>query len=198
MSHLTPEQLLDVAEGARPRTELPHLQSCAACERQVTELRDTMTAATGVEVPEPSPLFWDHFSARVHEAVAAEEIAGAGAPAWWTRWTARRFALTAAAVALLVLIVAGTLRWESTPAGSREPVPAVVEHTPADEIIPFEDDPALTLLADLSSDLDWDAAAEAGLVPSHGTVDKVVFALGPEERLALQRILEEALAASGA
>lgn len=196
MSHLTSEELLDVAEGARPRTDFPHLPSCAACERQVMELRDMMAAAAGVEVPEPSPLFWDHLSARVREAVAAEEIAGADA--WWTRWRAWCFALTATAVAGLVLIVAATLRRESSPAGSREPVPAFVEHRAVDEFILFEDDPALTLLADLSSDLDWDTASEAGLAPSHGTVDQAVLALEPKARLELQRILEEALLASGA
>ncbi len=32
-----------------------------------------MSVAAEVEVPEPSPLFWDHLSARVGEAVAAEQ-----------------------------------------------------------------------------------------------------------------------------
>jgi hypothetical protein len=188
MSHLTPEQLLDVAEETRPPSEFPHLSSCPACERQVAALRQMMAAAGGVEVPEPSPLFWDRLSSRVREAVANEEVVGA--PGWWTQWAAWRLAATAAAVAVLVLIVAGTL--------GRDPVPAVVDYTPTEEIVPFDDDPALTLLADLSAELDWEAALEAGLVPSFGTVDKVVLALDPEERLALQRILEDALSASGA
>jgi hypothetical protein len=196
MIHLTPEQLLDVAEKARPQTEFPHLASCPSCERQVAELRDMLAAAAGVDMLEPSPLFWDHLSARVREAVATEEIGGA--PDWWARWAAWRVAATAAAVAALVLIVAGTLGRDDAPAGPRDPVPAIVDSSPTDELVPFEDDPALTLLADLSADLDWDAASEAGLVPSYGTVDRVVLALEPEERLALQRILEEALSPSGA
>jgi hypothetical protein len=62
----------------------------------------------------------------------------------------------------------------------------------------FDDDPALALLADLSSGLDWDAALEAGLVPVDGTVDSVVFAMSVEERVELHRLLQEALAKAGA
>jgi anti-sigma-K factor RskA len=195
MSHLTPEQLLDVAEETRARTEFPHVSACPACQRQVAELRDMMAATAAVEMPEPSPLFWDHLSARVREAVATEEIAGA--PGWWVRWAAWRVAATAVAVAVLVLMIS-TLGRDDAPSDPVGAVQAVVEYAPVEELVPFEADPALAALADLSAELDWDAASEAGLVPTRGTVDKVVLALEPEERLALQRILEEALAGSGA
>ena len=56
----------------------------------------------------------------------------------------------------------------------------------------------ISLLADLSAGLDWDAALEAGLLPAEGTVDTVVFALSPEERAELHRLLQEALAGAGA
>src|SRR5262249_19027976 len=68
--HLTPEQMIDAAESVRS-VGIPHLASCEPCRRQVAELRGVMSAAANADVPEPSPLFWDHFSARVTEAVAS-------------------------------------------------------------------------------------------------------------------------------
>ena len=97
--HLTPEELIDFAEGTRAEAAAPHLQSCEVCRHHIVALRATMSAAADVDVPEPSPLFWDHLSQRVHEAVAAEEAPGArfpglsGFPAWvgalagsWRAW----------------------------------------------------------------------------------------------------------------
>ncbi len=46
--------------------------------------------------------------------------------------------------------------------------------------------------------MDWEATAEAGLVPAVGAVDSVVLALSVEERVELHRLLQEALAGSGA
>ena len=60
MTHLRPEQLLDVADGTRPGEEVPHLQSCAICAREVADLRAAIDAARVVGVPEPSPFFWTH------------------------------------------------------------------------------------------------------------------------------------------
>lgn len=74
MRHLTSEQLVDVAEGQVASPAEEHLRSCDACRVKVAELRAMRTMALQAdEVPEPSPLFWDHLSARVHDAVAAEE-----------------------------------------------------------------------------------------------------------------------------
>src|SRR5438132_12929430 len=71
--HLTPDDLVDLADGTRPESSAPHLASCATCRAQLNEMRAMMSAVADVDVPEPSPLFWNHFSQRVHEAVAAED-----------------------------------------------------------------------------------------------------------------------------
>ena len=65
--HLKDDELVDLAEGARPESSAPHLASCEPCRRQVRDLRALMSVAAGVDVPEPSPLYWDHMSARVRE-----------------------------------------------------------------------------------------------------------------------------------
>jgi hypothetical protein len=193
MTHLSPEQLLDVADGTRPDDEFPHLQSCAICAREVADLRETIDAAAEVDVPEPSPLFWTHLSQRVRDAVADEQP-GAAAPkrvAWW------RLAAMTAVVAVVAAVFAPQRQQRlpsstgvstSFPADVRQPV----------ELRPFDDDAALSLLADLTSGMDWEATAEAGLVPAVGAVDSVVLALSVEERLELHRLLQEALGGSGA
>jgi hypothetical protein len=190
MTHLTPDQLLDVADGTRSREDFSHLGTCQVCERQVTELRETMTAASEVEVPEPSPLFWEHLSSHVRERVAAEPVR----QSWW--WTIPRFGLAAAAFAVLVLAAGTVLRQSSGPATPGDLPVAAVE--PFTEAMSFDDDPALALLAELSAGIEWDVASEAGLAPAPGTADRVVLALTADERLELQRILEEALGAGGA
>ena len=83
--HLSPDHLIDLAEGTRPESSAPHLESCEACRRQLADMRAMMSAASEVAVPEPSPLFWDHLSERVRQAVALEAagdafLAAADAP----------------------------------------------------------------------------------------------------------------------
>src|SRR6476469_3139983 len=70
--HLNTDELVDIAEGTRTEAAAPHLASCEPCRAQLCELRAMIAAAKDVDVPEPSPLFWDHLSARVSEAVAAD------------------------------------------------------------------------------------------------------------------------------
>jgi hypothetical protein len=193
--HLTPEQLLDVADGSRADREFPHLQSCATCARQISELRGAIEAAAEVSVPEPSPLFWNHLAERVRTAVAEERRAerpGFLSQGWW------RLAAAAAVVAAGVLVVGPALRRLPAPGTTPSSFDPPAELLSADAVPAFDEDPALTLLADLSVGMDWEAAAEAGLVPAEGAVDGVVLALSDEERLELHRLLQEALAAAGA
>jgi anti-sigma-K factor RskA len=195
MAHLTPEQILDIADGTRRAAEFPHVSSCTDCAARVEEIARTIALAAEVDVPEPSPLFWDHLSDRIRHRVAQEAPPEAS---WWPTFASPwRAVLVSAAAVVLVLAVGMAVRRPvsapETPTAVAVPEPAIVE-----SLVAIDDDPALALLADLSTELDWDAASEAGLVPAHGTVDNVLVALTGEERNELQRILEEALAAAGA
>ena len=194
--HLSPDQLLDVAEGTRVDREFPHLASCAVCARRLADLRSAIGAAVEVQVPEPSPLFWDHLSARIRTAVA-EDDRSAKPSAWagraWWQWAA-----AAALVGVVMVILWPGSPRVSDPGGASAPAVASVAPAALEDARAFDDDPALALLADLSSGLDWDAASEAGLVPADGTVDSVVFAMSAEERVELHRLLQEALAKAGA
>ena len=193
MHHLAEDELLDLAEGARPEgASTRHLASCDACRRQVAELRSIMSTAADVDVPEPSPLFWEHLSARVREAVEAE-----GRPAvagWLSPGLSWRVMLPIGALGALLLVAAVMFRPGVDPtAGSR-----IADAANAISARPLAEDPSLSLLADLTSDLDWDAATEAGLAPQSGAVDYLVSALSTEERVELERLLQEALLPPGA
>src|SRR5262249_28727617 len=98
--HLSPDELVDLAEGTRSASSAPHLAKCDECRRQLNELRDVM-ATLQVDVPEPSPLFWDHFSARVGEAIASD---AKSARSWFGlgRWSWG----FAAAVSTALLVIA--------------------------------------------------------------------------------------------
>src|SRR3974390_55701 len=78
MAHLKPARLVDLAAGVEAEQSVTPLAECEMCRRALAELRATMAAIKTPRdpgsnvVPEPSPLFWDHLSARVRDAVAEE------------------------------------------------------------------------------------------------------------------------------
>lgn len=202
MRHLSEADLIDLAEGARPEGSALHLASCESCRRQLADLRAMMSAAADVEVPEPSPLFWEHLSARVREAVLNEERASA--PVWMARWLSWQLAVPVVALGAFALAAAMTLRTGAlrpfvVPGDSTPQSAALADATlGADDVVPLADDASLSLIRDLAGDLDWDAAVEAGLTTRTGAFDRVVLELSADERLELQRILKEELSRSGA
>ena len=105
--HLHDDELIDLAESVRSEVSAPHLRSCAACRGKLADLRATLASVEAVDVPEPSPLFWDHFSRRLHDAVAAEAPGRTGRA--WLPWL-----LPAAAAASLLLFVVAPGVWRSS------------------------------------------------------------------------------------
>ena len=190
--HLTSEELLDLAEGTRPESAAPHLARCDKCRQQLNDLRDVM-ATLQVDVPEPSPLFWDHLSARVSEAVASDTKS---ARSWFGigRWSWG----VAATVSAVVLAIAVSRIPKPPPDTARGSVTTVAE-VPADiGSTATADDPSFLLLRDLAGSLDWDAAAEVGIGMDVGSADTAVAELSDAERTELQRLLREAMSPTGA
>jgi hypothetical protein len=187
MRHLTSPQLVDLAEGILTESSLPHLQSCDTCRAKLEELRTTLSAAAEVDVPEPSPLFWDHFSARVRDAVEADR--SVAAPAFW-RWPSSRIVpvwLGSVAVVLVVLAVGMITRGRVAEVSAPPGQVAVAADSRA-ELPAVADDASLSLVADLVIDLDWDTAVEAGLTTQFGS-DDVVVDLSEGERRELHQLL---------
>jgi hypothetical protein len=219
--HLSPENLVDIAEGTRLESASPHLSSCDACRAQLGDLRAMLSAARDADVPEPSPLFWDHLSSRVSEAVAAEaanarlkgsrsfgELARelVGARGFQGLSGARAFqASVAAAAALLLAVGLGSRVMAPAPAPPPPSVAAVTPpaHAAAEPAIEqFNDwapehDASLTLVASLTDDVDMDTVREAGLAP-RGSAEHAVTHLSDAELRELRRLLNEELTRPGA
>jgi hypothetical protein len=195
MSHLSPDVLLDVAEGTRNESADAHLAVCGQCRAEIDELRSAIALAQSAPVPEPSPLFWDHLSARVKVAVEAETQRQ---PAWsFTRigWFGGALA-TAAAVVIAVVLMA---RVPSAPVPSSPQAQASPASDAGVEALTLPDavdDPSLTLLADLAGELDWETAA-TGLAVRTSMADGALANLDEDERTELQRLLREELGVSG-
>jgi hypothetical protein len=202
MAHLSSAEFVDSMDGVRDAATARHLALCGRCRQELADLRETMTAAVSSEVPEPSPLFWNHLSARVREAIEHETLVSA-APrgsrfaGWWLR------AAGVMACGLAVVVVATVHR------RGVAPVPAAsLERADPQDMAPGEaapltlldsvDDPSLNLVADVGGMLDWDDVREQMAVSSHpagpGDFDATVSELDRGERQELERLLKEELA----
>jgi hypothetical protein len=196
MTHLSESEFVDFAEGGLPGSRSTHLDCCAACRRQAADVRAALDAATAVTVPEPSPLFWDHLSARVRQGIA--EQPDVRQPWWRPRVVA---VLGCAAVAVVVVAIASRelpRRVPPMPPSNPSPVTATVIPPGANEPSgePASTDAAWALLRAAASDMELDDASAAGLTVRPGAVDKAVLDLTPAERDALGRLLQDALKTS--
>jgi hypothetical protein len=197
MKHLSAGQLIDALEGLPPA----HLETCASCRARLEELQATMAAAESVGVPEPSPLFWQHFSRRVHEATARESVGPSG---WLSRllFHGPWWVVTGAAAVAVLAVFVGVR--ELRPAPVRNAVASASEALTADGIdVPgptdnLVDDSSLSFVADLAAGLDWDGFGEAGLTPAIGGVDRALDQLSDGERDELRRLLAVEIGRPGA
>ena len=191
MSHLSDVELIDLIDEVLPPERRHHLDECLACRAQAEALRTTMTRATDVDVPEPSPLFWDHFSARVHDAVAESEPA---APGWFSRPTLTGGAAGALATAILVAVVWRSSAPVSHPLVTPPSAPATVASLSSDndtDTLDPDADQAWALVravADESTAADDDDATELGVRP--GTAERAIANLTSAERSEFVRLLE--------
>jgi hypothetical protein len=202
MRHLHSDELIDLAEGTRPAASAPHLQECQICRSQLADLQAVMSVARDVDVPEPSPLYWGHFSARVRDAVAAE-----GVPRryrWFEGWSwsdvrVPGWVLSAGAVAVLLVTALTVARLERAPAdsnGSSSAAGVLADIGSSTEPGALSTDSSLDLVADLTQDMDWDSAREDGFAPRQDAVERALDDLSDVERRELRRLLKEELSRS--
>ena len=188
MKHLAPATFIDLLDGTIAESAVPHLAVCARCSDQLSALRATWQAAADADVPEPSPLFWDHFSARVREAVAAEPVR----PSGWREYLRQpwRVAGLAGAAALIVVAVAQFPSYRAS--GDRPVHPSTAAIASADPVERLPEDDMLGFVADLAGNLEWDDASDIGLAV-RGVDERAVVDMTDVERSELHRLLTEAL-----
>jgi hypothetical protein len=203
MTHLTPEQFVDIADGALAESAAdvaPHLSTCAECRQQLSDMRAIMTEAANVDAPEPSPLFWHQLSTRVRDAVADEPRPHSWRERLLQPWVLVPSFAGAIAVALFVVLL-------SRPAiapGPLPPPPSIIQTTaiPAGSgplpaldgsvLLGAADDPQLGLVADYTATLSWDEMRdEIALSESAASSAAVFDVLTVDEQRELQRLLTE-------
>jgi anti-sigma factor RsiW len=181
--HLSPQDFIDALDGRLDAARARHLDGCDACGAELVHLRavvDDVTSAT--VVPEPSPLFWNHFSQRVREATDAQPLPG-GRFAWTAGWQS----LVALTAAVAVVVAVGLRNRQPATTPTSEPASSAAA-TLAAPSIPGEDgswDFMVLLAADLPADELQQIAA-----PVPGAADTLASHLTLEQRTELVRLLK--------
>ncbi len=195
-AHLPDDALLEIAEAG---TSHPHLAECDRCRRTFEQARDALMAARADRVPEPSPLFWERFSARVREEIGKERIAPERPVVGWRIWAG-----AAAAAAVLVLLVASN-GWRLWPPGgdvgpraagnattiaapATEPAAPADAQSAADLSLPATD-PSWLVIEQVTAHVQPAGVADAGLVLQPDATERALAQLSPAEQQELIRLL---------
>jgi hypothetical protein len=200
MSHLRESEFVDLLDDLLPGRRRQHVDTCAACAEKADALRGTLGRVAAVDVPEPSPLFWDHFSARVRDGVKDATPSGASPYAGWLYGEGLRWAV--AGVLVAVLVVAGMWR-SGRPLVTEAPAPSIAEKASASsdpstgidaheglDTTSVDADAGWDLVRAVADEVRWDDGVAASLGAGPGTVDRAVLSLKGEERAELVRLLE--------
>jgi hypothetical protein len=185
MTHLAPDELIDALDGTLAPLRRQHLDTCESCHLALGSLRATLGDVHAQEVPEPLPLFWDQLSTRVRVALHDEPAAP---PRRWFEWPVLA---PLAGLALLVIALVSTM--PSAPPAPDTPLAAAFGDSRDVDAFVAEADWAL--VAELMSDLDLDAAHDAGLAMMPGSADAALMYLSSAEQQELVRLLRDELRA---
>ena len=195
--HLTPEELIDLAEGARAEAAAPHLQSCEVCRHQIAALRANDVGrrrrSTCPSRRRCSGIICRSGCAKrslpkKHPHRGSPDGDGDALPGSWRAW-----AMAGVAAAVVISIYVTAPRTLTPLSGAPDGAAA---WSAALEPFGAADDPSLALFADLTEQMDPRAITETGWSSHVGAVDEVVASLTDDERLELQRLLKEELAKS--
>ena len=200
MTHITDVEFIDLVDGTLAPARARHLDACESCRASASAIRETLARAANAEIPEPSPLFWDHFSARVQEGVRAESVAPSG---WfgWAQSATMKWAMSGALLTLLLFAVVWRASAPRPGSSASEQIATASTTGPAD---PDAFDPDLdeawalvrTVADDVARDtpasdeIAWDEVATEGFGVRPGAVEHAMVALTGDERSELLRLLQ--------
>ena len=187
MKHFSSVEFVDAVEGRLPEPRRRHLDACAACAARVETLRQGVADARDVDVPEPSPLFWDHFANRITDAVRETPAS----PSWWRR---PAVAIACSIVLAAAVVVAVDVRMRPLERGGDATAPRT-STAPTERVL--ADDAAWDFLIDVESTIEQDDPHAAPLSIRPATVDRAVSDLSAAERQELRRLLADEIKRAG-
>lgn len=183
MNHLSDNELVDALDGTLQAGPAVHARDCAVCQDRLADLAHALASAREAAIPDPSPLFWDHLSARVRAAIADQ-------PRPAQRWLAWPVLVPFGGLALLVVaLVSGIVRHE---------LPRQPESLSADAVrLETEDavEAAWALTANLMGTAPTSVETDVPVRP--GSAEYAALQLTPAEQTELVRLLREELKAGG-
>ena len=185
MKHLSTAEFVDEVEGRLPEARRTHLGACGACAAQAAVLREAIGVAQQADIPEPSPLFWEHMSGRIADAVRGTTPEP---QAWW-----RHPAWAIACSVVLVAAVLIGLRDARVPPPARTASPSALAPAAAS----IGEDPAWNLLTDVASTMEQENPDASPVQVRPSEVDRAVTDLSAAERQELRRLLENEMKGSG-
>ena len=195
MTHLTETEFVDLLEGVLAEDRRRHATTCAACGAKAEEITRIAATAAAVEVPEPSPLFWEQFSSSVQDAVAAER---APRPSFWSAvLTPRvRIPLVAATAVLIALAVSRGALWQ--PAAPAPATPPLAITSVPDVDMPWDDamadldgDEGWALVRSLAEEMAADGLDRQGVSARPGASEHLALRMTDSERTELARLIAE-------
>jgi hypothetical protein len=196
MTHLSRDQMFAFVEDPHTRDLPPerrrHVEECASCQSEAADLRALLTDIRDAPGGAPSPLFWDHFAARVADAIRDE------APEPAVRMRAWRFGgQTAAwtAIAATVFLGSTMVAWRATLHAPAFPAIATADDPARGDDL--EDDQAWKVVRAAADGLPWEDVQAAGIAARPGSAEGVVMELTADERAELARLLESEMKRSG-
>jgi hypothetical protein len=199
MKHLSESELTDALDVAVSPDRAAHLRDCGRCSDAVDAMR-VVLSRLDVDVPEPSPLFWDHLSTRVRQQI--EEQAARPRLEWMAGWRLPGIAAIALAATLLLAVPVSRTRPGGptsldTPAQSASAVrlSSAPDYVVADDI---ETDEAWAVVRAVAEDAVWEEVNDAGISARPGSVELAVSELTETERSELAALLREELRRVGA
>lgn len=183
-THLSREQLVDALERPLSADRRTHLAGCAACASDLARMRAIVAdVAAARHVPEPSPLFWDHLSARVRDAVNAEPVTSTGWSGYW-----RPLATIAGVLALVVMVV--VLRPSRTPSPAPGSAAVAANASAMPGTMTSEGSEAMwEMIGTVASSMKADDVRDAGLEPGRAATDAAIESLTQDQRQALVKLL---------
>ncbi|MGH9408748.1 MAG: hypothetical protein ACRD1V_04775 [Vicinamibacterales bacterium] len=202
MTHLTHRELVDAAERTLPVARASHLDDCPRCRTAVHELAASLREMTSADVPDPSPLFWEHLSARVREAIDRDAVP---AQQSWRSALRAHWVQIAAACGVLIAVASGawmlrqpqasvaTTLAQRTRGDDAAAVAAGAASASRQVADASSDDPAWDVLSAAAADLQIDEARQAGFGVRPAAIDNAVLKLTPAERNELGRLLQDEL-----
>jgi hypothetical protein len=197
--HLTPEELIDSRERQLPSARQAHADACGVCRAKLAEIDEVLLDVAAVDIPEPSPLFWDHLSARIRDRVAHEPLPApsrenplARLTGWLTGWSAApRWAFAAVLIALCASL--GWLGWSELRRDGTAPIaPGLQSMAPETSV--EAGDSEWALMMEMAEDVAWDDAEGSSLYVRPAAVDRALIELTEEERDRLIQLMQADLA----